>query len=309
MRIAVIGCGAMGTIFAGLLAKSGNDVAVILRNPATAKHIQQHGIRVEGASGSTAVSVRAYSQAPVDENFDLVILSVKATQIEAAAQSAIPLVGKNTTVLTIQNGLGSGEVVASILGGERLMIGIAGGFGAQLEGPGYTYHNNMQIVRMGPYADLDQTVAENVAAVWTKAGFTAEAVDNIAAMQWEKLICNVAYSAPTAITGMTVGQVMDDPNIGPISRAAAQEAWNVAIARGIQLSVTDPIAHVRAFASGMPHSRPSLLQDVEAGRQSEIDYINGAIPREAKKAGIEAPVNTILTGIVKAKETYNFLTQ
>jgi 2-dehydropantoate 2-reductase len=161
----------------------------------------------------------------------------------------------------------------------------------------------MQIVRLGAYAELDFSTVETVAAMWTQAGFKTEAMKNIAVMQWEKLICNVAYSAPCAITGMTVGEVMNDPNVGPISRAAATEAWNVAIARGINISVKDPIAHVQAFANGMPASRPSLLQDVEAGRLSEIDYINGAIPREAEKAGAEAPVNSMLVGLVKAIQT------
>lgn len=305
MRIAIIGCGSMGTIFAGLLAKSGNDVAVILRDKKAAEHIANNGIKVEGASGDTSVAVRAYSEAPSNEVFDLVILSVKATQIEAAAKSAIPLLSENTAILTIQNGLGSADIVASILGEDKLMIGIAGGFGAQLIGPGHTYHNNMQIVRMGAYSNLDFSIVDKVASVWLAAGFSAEAVNSIAVMQWEKIICNVAYSAPCAITGMTVGEVMNDPDVGPISRAAAQEAWDIAKASGIALTVTDPIAHVQAFAAGMPASRPSLLQDVEAGRPSEIDYINGAIPRAAEKIGAKAPVNALLVGLVKAKEAFS----
>jgi ketosteroid isomerase-like protein len=124
-------------------------------------------------------------------------------------------------------------------------------------------------------------------------------------MQWEKLVCNVAYSAPCALTGMTVGEVMDDPEIGPISRAAATEAFQVARARGVALDFTDPVAHVRAFAARMPDAKPSVLQDLEAGRESEVGVINGAVPREAAKVGIDAPVNATLTALVRSLEKRN----
>lgn len=126
-------------------------------------------------------------------------------------------------------------------------------------------------------------------------------------MQWERLICNVAYSALCALTGMVIGEVLDDPEIGPVSRAAAIEAWSVARARGVAISVEDPVAHVREFAARMPSAKPSVLLDVEAGRISEIDVINGAIVREAKKADMFAPVNATLTGLVKALEQRRIL--
>lgn len=160
---------------------------------------------------------------------------------------------------------------------------------------------------MGSYADLSSATVERVAAIWRAAGFDAQAVENIAAMQWEKLICNVAYSALCALTGMVIGEVLDDPEIGPVSRAAAIEAWSVARARRVAISVEDPVAHVREFAARMPSAKPSVLLDIEAGRISEIDVINGAIPREAKKADMFAPVNATLTGLVKALEQRRIL--
>ena len=121
-------------------------------------------------------------------------------------------------------------------------------------------------------------------------------------MQWEKLIGNVAYSAPCALTGMTIGEAMNDPDIGPISRAAVLEAWQVARARGIAIKVDDAVEHVRTFATKMPASRPSLLLDHIARRLSEIDFINGAILREAAKVGMLAPCNSMLAALVRAKE-------
>jgi 2-dehydropantoate 2-reductase len=212
------------------------------------------------------------------------------------------MIGPETLVVTIQNGLGSAEAVAEALGAGRLIVGIAGGFGASLKGPGHAYHNGMQVIRLGAYDALPFPAVESAVRVWREAGFEAEASADIAVMQWDKLICNVAYSAPCALTGLTVGEVLDDPDIGPISRAAASEAWSIAKAVGLTLPFTDPVSHVRAFAARMPAARPSLLQDLEAGRLSEIDYINGAIPREAARIGREAPVNATLTGLVRFRE-------
>jgi 2-dehydropantoate 2-reductase len=205
-------------------------------------------------------------------------------------------------VLTIQNGLGSADAVADGLGGERLIVGVAQGFGASLPEPGHAHHNDMKAIRMGAYTDLAEDSVERVAAVWRAAGFDAVAVVDIAAMQWEKLICNVAYSALCALTGRSIGEVMDDPQLGPTSRAAATEAWSVALARGVAIDVVDPVAHVREFAARMPAAKPSVLLDIEAGRISEVDVINGAIPREAAKADLAAPVNATLTGLVQALE-------
>ncbi len=205
-------------------------------------------------------------------------------------------------MLTIQNGLGSADLVADAVGGDRLAVGIAAAFGASMRGPGHAHHNNMNAVRMGAYAGLPAARVEDIAALWRAAGFNAEATDNVAAMQWEKLICNVAFSAPCALTGLTVGEAMDDPDIGPLGMAASLEAWRVARARKIAINVSDPEAFVRAFGERVRNARPSVLLDHDARRPSEIDFINGAVPREAARCAMNAPVNASLTALVRQKE-------
>jgi 2-dehydropantoate 2-reductase len=237
-------------------------------------------------------------EAPVD----LVVVAVKAAHVRSVASHLTRLMKRDTVVLTIQNGVGSADIVADHVHPDRLCIGIAGGFGAIMRGPGHAYHNGMNVIRIGPYAGLPAAAVERVAAIWRAAGFKAEAVANVQAMQWEKLICNVAYSAPCALTGMTVGEMMDDPDMGPISRAAAMEAWAVACVLGIYIKVDDPIKLVRDFAAGMPAAKPSLLQDHENRRPSEIDVINGAVPRAAEKVGLQAPVNATLVALIKVRE-------
>jgi 2-dehydropantoate 2-reductase len=301
MKIAVIGCGAMGSIYAAKLAAAGNDVLAIDQDQAGVDQINRHGLRVTGPGSDQVVPLRASTAAP-PEAMDLIVLAVKAVDVKPGAQQALPMLDAATAVLTIQNGLGSAETVAGIVGDGRVAVGIASGFGASRVAPGHVHHNAMRAMRFGAYSSLPFASVESIARAWTDAGFDAAAVADIAAMQWEKLICNVAYSAPCALTGLTVGQVMDDPEMGPVSRAAATEAWAVAKASGIAVSVSDPVAHVRTFGAGMPDAKPSALLDHEAHRVSEIDVINGAVPRQGARVGVEAPVNATLTALVKSVE-------
>ena len=301
MRIAVIGCGAMGSIYAAKLAAAGNDVVAIDSDQASINQIARHGLRVTGPGSDQVVPLRASTVAPA-EMMDLVVLAVKAADVTPGARQALPMLGASTPVLTIQNGLGSAETVAAIVGDRRVAVGIASGFGAARIAPGHVHHNAMRAMRFGAYSSLPYATVESIARAWTDAGFDAAAVTDIAAMQWEKLMCNVAYSAPCALSGMTVGQVMDDPEMGPISRAAATEAWTVARASAIAIAVTDPVAHVRDFGAHLPDAKPSALLDHEARRVSEIDVINGAVPRQGARVGVEAPVNATLAAVVKSIE-------
>ena len=301
MKIAVVGCGAMGSVYASVLAQAGNEVLVVDRWQAHVDAINRHGLRLEGPTGDRTVPMRAVLVAP-QEPVELVILAVKAADVAHAATGALPLIGPDTAVLTIQNGIGSADTVSAVVGADRLMVGVASAFGASLQGPGHARHNAMQVVRFGAYATLEAERVAAVAQVWTAAGFDARAESDIAVIQWEKLICNAAYSAPCALTGMTVGAVMEDAYMGPVSRAAATEAWQVAKALGVKINVTDPVAHARAFGAQVFKAKPSALQDHEAGRASEIDIINGAVPRYGARVGVTTPVNSTLVSLVKARE-------
>lgn len=301
MKIAVIGCGAMGSIYAAKLAAAGNDVLAIDRNQAGVDQINGAGLRISGPDFEQVVAMRASAAAP-EEAMDLIVLAVKAADAVTGARTALPMLGEHTAVLTIQNGLGSADTVADIVGAQRVAVGIASGFGASRRGPGHVHYNAMRAVRFGAYRDLPRSAVESIAQVWTDAGFDAAAVDDIAAMQWEKLICNAAYSAACALTGMTVGQIRDDPDMGPVSRAAAIEAWQVARSCGIAITVEDPVAHARAFGAAVPDAKPSALLDHEARRVSEIDVINGAVIRYADRVKVPAPVNATLTALIKAVE-------
>lgn len=153
MKIAVIGCGAMGSIYAAKLAAAGEQVLAVDRHRPSVERINRDGLRVTGPGCDQVVPLRA-STGAVDETMDLVVLAVKAADVEAAARQALPMLGPDTAVLTIQNGLGSAETVAGVVGAQRVAVGIASGFGASRVAPGHVHHNAMRAMRFGPYSSL-----------------------------------------------------------------------------------------------------------------------------------------------------------
>jgi 2-dehydropantoate 2-reductase len=209
---------------------------------------------------------------------------------------------KDTPVLSIQNGLGGPDTAASVVGRERVMVGVVGGFGASMRAPGHAHHNGMELVRLGEFGGPITQRLKKVEEAWKSAGFRVKLFDDIDQLVWEKLLCNCAYSGPCGITERTVGEVMNDPDLSKISAACATEGFLVSQKKRIKLSFDDPVAYVRDFGSKIPNARPSVLLDLMAKRKSEIDVINGSIPRVAKELGMAAPVNEAITALVRAKE-------
>ena len=302
MKVAVVGCGAMGSVYAALLAAGGHDVWAVDTWQEHVDAIRARGLRVEGASGERTVRISATTAAVDVGPCDLVILATKVMHVEAAAQAAKPLLHRKTLVLSIQNGIGGPDVAASVLGKERLVVGVASGFGASVREPGHVHHNGWELLRFG---ELDGPVSPRLnamAALWRESGFRVKCFDNIDQLVWEKLICNVAYSGPCALTERTIGEVMEDPDIWPVAAECATEAYRVARARGTQIDFEDPAAHVRSFGARIAHARPSMLLDHLAGRLSEVDALNGAIPLAAQAVGLMAPINETVSALVRARE-------
>jgi 2-dehydropantoate 2-reductase len=293
MKIAIVGTGAMGSVYAGLFASAGHEVWAIDRWREHIDAIREKGLRVEGASGDRTVRMHATTEPGEAGPCDLVVLATKAMHVSEAAEALNPLLGPQTPVLSIQNGLGGPDAAAAILGRERVMVGVVGGFGASMKGPGHAHHNGMELVRLGEFGGPITERLKKVEEVWSGAGFRVKVFDDIDKLVWEKLLCNCAYSGPCGISERTVGQVMEDADLARISAACATEAFEVARERKINLGFSDPVAYVRDFGSKIPHARPSVLLDLMAKRKSEIDVINGSIPR---------PVNQALTQLVRAKE-------
>jgi 2-dehydropantoate 2-reductase len=302
MKIAIVGTGAMGSVYAGLFASAGHEVWAIDRWREHVEAMRNNGLRVEGASGDRTVRVNATTEPRDAGTCDLVVLATKAMHVAQAAEGLKPLLGPQTPVLSIQNGLGGPDTAASILGKERVMVGVVGGFGASMRAPGHAHHNGWELVRLGEFGGPITERLKKVEELWRGAGFRVKVFDDIDQLVWEKLLCNCAYSGPCAIAECTVGEVMADPDLSRISAACATEGFAVASRRRIKLGFDDPVAYVRNFGSKIPHARPSVLLDLMAKRKSEIDVINGSIPRVAQQVGLQAPANATLTALVLAKE-------
>jgi len=260
-------------------------------------------LRVEGASGDRTVKNIQVSTEAADVGLcDLVIIATKAAGVEAAARSIQPLVHDETLVLTIQNGLGAGERICQYLPADNVLLGVAGGFGASVKGPGHVHHNGMELIRIGEIQGGLSPRVEAIAQLWRDAGFNVRAFEDINQLVWEKFICNVTLSAPCTVFGRTIGEMMADPHAWQISIGCGLEAYEAGCAKGINFSFDDAEAYITAFASKMPHAHPSMLQDHMAGRRSEIDAINGMVPVVATEVGTRAPYNEVVTAIVKSRE-------
>lgn len=302
MKIGIVGTGAMGSVYAAFFASAGHDVWAIDRWRDHVEAMNAAGLRLEGASGDRTVRLRATTDASSVGTCDLVVLATKAMHVAEGAQAAKPLLAPDTAVISIQNGLGGPDIAASVLSRERVIVGVVGGFGASIKAPGHAHHNGMELVRLGELGGRITPRLEKIGNVWSSSGFAVKLFDDIDQLIWEKLLCNCAYSGPCAVSGWTVGEVMHDADMSRLSAAAAAEAFEISRAKGVKLGFDDPVKYIRDFGAKIPGARPSLLLDLMAKRRTEVDVINGAIPRVASDLGKSAPVNETITGLVHVRE-------
>jgi len=303
MKVAIVGTGAMGSIYACLLGAAGNEVWAVDVWKEHIDAIRAGGIRVSGASGDRTVRVNATTDAAEPGICDLVVIATKAMHVEQAAESAKAMIGQGTLVLTVQNGLGSYDRVQRVLGDAHVAIGVVGGFGASIRAPGHSFHNGMEMVRFGEPSGAPTPRLEETAALWRQAGFKVDTFDDIQRMIWDKLILNVGFNATCALTGMTVGQVAADPNAWRIAWGCAGEAARVAEAKGVRLTYAVTEEHLKVYTGKIPATRPSTAQDHAAGKRTEIDALNGAIVAAAKPLGVPTPWNEAVTALIKARES------
>jgi 2-dehydropantoate 2-reductase len=302
MKIGIVGSGAMGSVYGALLAAAGNQLWLLDQWREHVDAMRAHGLRCTGASGDRTVAVNATTEAAEAGPCELVIVATKVMDIEAGVRAGRPMIGPETLVLTIQNGLGNVDRIQRVLSPENLLFGIAGGFGAEMVGPGHVHHNGMEAINLAELAGGITPRLERVAEVWRQAGFKVQTFEDLWPVVWSKLIANVAFSAVCAATGMRVGQARANEWAWGIARACITEAAAVAAAKGIKLAYDDPVQWVSEFAGKIPNARPSMYQDLLAGRRSEIDSIQGGVAAEGAKIGVPTPTCALMVQLVKALE-------
>lgn len=301
-KTAVIGAGAMGSLFGGLLAESGLAVWLLDVCDTHVHAVNQLGLRLESAGTLRRIEVKATTNPAEIDPVELVIIFVKAGQTEAAARSAARLLRPHGLALTLQNGLGNADVIAGFIGANRVVAGTTA-HGATVVGPGKIRHAGVGPTVIGMWRGADQRPARRIAAALSRAGIETTVNEDIRAVIWDKLLVNVGINAITALTGIKNGQLLDLAASRNLCRAAVREAAAVAQARGIAVR-SDIAEHVLQIARATASNRSSMGQDVDRKRRTEIDVINGVIVREARKAGLPVPVNQTLAALIETLQTH-----
>ncbi len=301
MDIVIVGAGAMGCLFGAHLARSGNRVTLVDVDRATVRALKERGVRLHRDGGVEEVPVGAASPDEPVAVPALVLVFVKTPHTRSALPAVRSLLGPETRVLTLQNGLGAAEVLAEAVPPGRLLVGTTAQ-GATLLGPGEVRHGGRGDTVLGPYRGPDPFAAA-VAGVLTGAGLPARAVDDPWPWVWRKLAVNCAINPVTALTGIRNGPVAEIPHAAALVFDVVEEVARTARACGVDLG--DPRVlgeQVLGIARATAPNRSSMGQDVDRRARTEIDYINGAVVREAGRRGVDVPVNRTLWRLIRTLE-------
>jgi len=296
----VVGAGVIGSLYAAHLARVGES-AVLVRRPEHAAALRAHGLRVSGRSELTVEVLAATSPGELPEP-ELVIVATKATGLEPAA-AALEGWWPRATVMTVQNGLGAEEVVRRH-GEWQLVSGVTFMSGTKHSDTHVQYVLDTE-TWIGPWEETPYERVQEIAATLVASGLQAEALPDLRPAQWSKLIFNATVNAVAALTGLRHDWHFAAENgsgdLGHLVHDLVDEGKRIAAAAGIELRDDPWEMNVLATKRGSAHS-PSMLEDVDARRPTEVELISGALVREAAKHGVEAPLHTALYRLVKAKE-------
>lgn len=300
MKIAIIGAGAMGSIFGAALSESGHETTLVDVAEPLVEKINADGIVVESADSERTVRIAATTDPAEIGVVDLVVFFVKCYHTAAAAESARPLVGEGTIVASLQNGWGNGEILAEQFGAERLVVGVTYNSGTVRE-LGRVAHTGVAATLVGAYEGSPDK-AQPLADALNGAGFETSLSETIITEIWKKLILNAATLPTSALTGLSIAPLGEPGPTLDLVDELAIEATAVARARGYEIDPEERVEAINALLPRGGSGKASMLQDFEAGRRSEIDVINGAVVKAAAEAGIDVPLNRAMVGLVKGNE-------
>jgi 2-dehydropantoate 2-reductase len=302
MKIAIIGAGAMGSLFGAMLAEGGHGVWL---NDIWAEHvsaINATGLEIDHQGQQRNVRLKATQDPHQVGSADLVIIFVKSTHTPKVAPIAKMLCGDNGAVITLQNGMGNADMLAREMDPSQILAGTTS-HGATLLGPGRIRHAGAGATTIGPWAQTEMGFkrADRIAELFNQAGIETRMVEDVRTIIWNKLLINIGINAITALTGIKNGQILDLEATQDLSRTAVEEAMTVARAHEIPVS-ENTVETVFQVAQATSANRSSMGQDVDNQRATEIGAINGFIVAEARLLGIPVPVNQTLTALVETME-------
>jgi 2-dehydropantoate 2-reductase len=299
-RVCIVGAGVIGSLFAGHLARV-CEVSVLTRRREHADALNAQGLRVSGKSDRHA-RVTATNAAHELAEFDVAIVATKAAGLEPAAAA---LEGRfpEATVVTVLNGIGAEEAIRRH-GDWRLVSGVTFMSGTKHSDTHVEYILDTE-TWLGPYEDTRFAVVQDIAETMVASGLRAEALPDLRPAQWSKLVFNAAVNATAALTGLPhdfhFAQEEDPGDLGHLVHGLVDEGKAVAAAAGIELRDDPWEMNVLATRRGAAHY-PSMLEDVEANRETEIELITGSLVREARRHDVPVPLHSMLYGLVRGKE-------
>lgn len=304
MKIAVVGAGAMGSLFGALLAEAGQEVWLYDVWAEHVRAVNQNGLQIERQGNTRTVRVNAATDPAKIGGADLVIIFVKSTQTEAAAETARTIAGPEGMVMTLQNGMGNADIIARSIAADRVLAGTTS-HGATMLGAGRIRHAGIGPTIIGSWAatGLGRQRAQKIADDFNSAGIETQAVSDVHSVVWNKLLINIGINAVTALCGIKNGQLLDLTVTRELSRRAVEEAMAVARARHVVIN-NDAVDIVFKVAEATAANRSSMGQDVDNKRRTEIAAINGFIVQEAKRLGLEAPINFALTALIETLQSH-----
>ncbi|MDP2044246.1 MAG: 2-dehydropantoate 2-reductase [Candidatus Omnitrophota bacterium] len=301
MKIVVVGPGAMGCLFAAFLSKSKEEIWLLDKNKENAARINENGISLEGVSGAWQGKPKTTANIQDIGKADLILICVKSFHTKQAVEQIKPLLGQNTKILTLQNGMGNIEAIAELTGEERVIGGVTNE-GATLIDIGKIRHAGRGETIIGMIDGKTPVEMRGIREIFNKVGFETKMSRDIKSLIWSKLIINVGINALTAITGLPNGKLTEFEGTKRILREAVTEAVRIAKRKRIKLIYEDPLAKVEAVCEGTSTNLSSMLQDVLRKKRTEIDFINGVIVRLGQELGISVPTNKLLVDLVKTIE-------
>ncbi len=294
-----MGSGAMGSLFGGFLTKSGVDVTLIDKKPIV-NIIKRKGLQITGISGEHKIKAKATDKPSEVGLVDLLFIIVKAYDTEQAVKDAEPLIGKNTWVTCLQNGLGNEEIAARIIGKEKIIRGTTTN-GAILEKPGKIIHTGAGETIIGRCYGPNTPEVDNIARIITESGLTTSVTQNISGVVWGKTLVNAGINPFGALTGLKNGELLEVPEIVVGMKELVMEGMEVAYKLAVHI-LFDPVEKTFEVARETAKNKNSMLQDIEKGKRTEIDYINGAISKYGEKHRVPTPMNDLITALVKGLE-------
>jgi len=301
IKIGVLGAGAMGSFFGGLLAEKGLNVVLVDVWEEHIAAINERGLKIVGVGGDRHVEVRATSTPSDEEPVDLVFVQCKAAHTKAALEGAKNMFKEETIFISFQNGLGNEELIGEVVGKNKVLGGLTAQ-GANVEGPGHIRAHTDLTTWIG---EMDGTESERVTQLcqlFTQHGLPSQASNEIRKQIWCKLLYNLAVSPMSTLTDLSLREVFETPGSRVVADLLVREGFAVAEAEGIVIP-HDEAAHIldKVIASRQ-ENKTSMCVDVLKKRQSEVDFINGRVVALAKKHGIQTPVNQAMVFFVKALE-------